>query len=464
MPKQHILIVDDEPNLLESFKIGLGLKDYAVSIASGGKKALVEIQQRGFDVVLLDIRMPGMDGLETLREIKRIRPDQVVIMLTGQGSLESAVEAGRAGAYDYLEKPSTPDAVHLRIQRAIEHQAVKQKLVDIENLLGDDFAGVIGKSRAISDVFDLVKRVAPTDSTILITGETGTGKELIASALHLNSRRREHRFFALHCAAIPEELLESELFGHEKGSFTGAIAQKIGYFEAADGGTLFLDEIGEMSQAAQVRLLRVIQEKEFIRVGSTTSIKTNVRLVVATNRDIEKEVKEGRFREDLFYRLNVIQIHLPPLRDRRDDIPLLLQHFLEKHKLPETETPPVITEDCVNRLVRHDWPGNVRELENVIERAVALCDGGTIDIQDLPASIREGATPTVREAGGYSHLSLQEARESFEQTYINEVLTKTNGNITHASKIASIAWQNFHQKLKKYGIDAKSFAKKKPSP
>jgi len=439
MAKQNILIVDDEPNLLESFKIGLELKDYIVSIAGSGKKALEAINKRGFDVVLQDIRMPGMDGLETLTEIKKVRPDQVVIMLTGQGSLESAVEAGRIGAYDYLEKPSTPEAVHLRIQKAVEHQAVKQKLEDIETLVGDDFAGVIGKSQAISEVFDLVTRFAPTDSTILITGETGTGKELIASALHLHSRRRDNRFFALHCAAIPEELLESELFGHEKGSFTGAIAQKTGYFEATDGGTLFLDEIGELSQAAQVRLLRVLQEREFIRVGSTTPIKTDVRLVAATNRNLEEEVKEGRFREDLFYRLNVIQIHLPALRDRRDDIPLLLQHFLTKH-YREDGPSPVISDKCTQQLVRHEWPGNVRELENAIERAVALCQDATIDVEDLPAAIQEGGPLQVGESGSYSHLSLQEARESFEQIYIKEVLTKTNGNITHASKMAGIAW------------------------
>jgi DNA-binding NtrC family response regulator len=459
MAKQHILIVDDEPNLLESFKIGLELKGYTVSIASSGKKALVKIGKQAFDVVLLDIRMPGMDGMETLEEIKRIRPDQVVLMLTGQGSLESAVEAGRAGAFGYLEKPSAPETVDFWIQKAVENQAVRKKLEDIETLVGDDFEGVVGKSQAISEVFDLTRRVAPTDSTILITGETGTGKELIASALHLNSKRRENRFFALHCAAIPEELLESELFGHEKGSFTGALAQKTGYFEAADGGTLFLDEVGEMSQAAQVRLLRVLQEKEFIRVGSTTPIKTDVRLVAATNRDLEKEVKEGRFREDLYYRLNVIQIHLPALRERRDDIPLLLQHFLEKYKTADAAS--AVTEDCVNRLVRHDWPGNVRELENVIERAVALCQSEAIDLTDLPNSIQTGGTPFISETGGYSHLSLQEARESFEQVYIKEVLTKTNGNITHASKMAGIAWQNFHQKLKKYSIDAKSFNAKK---
>ncbi len=460
MSKQNILIVDDEPNLLESFKIGLELKDYGVTIAAGGKQALTEIEDRSFDVVLLDIRMPGMDGIETLQQIRKVRPDQIVIMLTGQGGIESAVEAGRLGAYDYLEKPSTPEAVDLRIQKAVEHRAVEKQLHHIQVLVGGDFEGVIGKSTAMAEVFDLVKRIAPTDSTVLITGETGTGKELIASAVHLNCPRKESRFFALHCASIPEELLESELFGHEKGSFTGATAQKIGYFEAANGGTLFLDEVGEMSLAAQVRLLRVLQEKEFIRVGSTTPIKTDVRLVAATNRNLEEQVEKGRFREDLFYRLNVIQLHLPALRERRDDIPLLVHHFLEKHRPQDCEA-RAITEQAMNSLIRHDWPGNVRELENVIERAVALCQEDVIDLMDLPTALQEGKATLIEEAASYSHLSLQEARESFEQIYIKEVLTKTGGNITHASKMAGIAWQNFHQKLKKYDINAKSFAKKK---
>ena len=412
-------------------------------------------------MVLLDIRMPGMDGIETLQEIRKKRPDQIVIMLTGQGNIESAVEAGRLGAYDYLEKPSTPDAVHLRIQKAVEHRAVEKQLHHIQALVGGDFEGVVGKSSVMTDVFDLVKRIAPTDSTILITGETGTGKELIASAIHLNCPRSEARFFALHCAAIPEELLESELFGHEKGSFTDASSQKTGYFEAANGGTLFLDEVGEMSLAAQVRLLRVLQEKEFIRVGSTTPIRTDVRLVAATNRNLEEEVEKGRFREDLFYRLNVIQVHMPALRDSRDDIPLLVHHFLEKHKPRDADCSKEITEKAMNSLVHHDWPGNVRELENIVERAVALCQEDAIDVTDLPATLQDGTASTIKDATSYSHLSLQEARESFEQVYIREVLTKTGGNITHASKMAGIAWQNFHQKLKKYDINAKSFAKKK---
>ena len=461
MSKQNILIVDDEPNLLESFKIGLELKDYTVSIASSGKKALKEIEKTAFDVVLLDVRMPGMDGIETLQEIKRIRADQIVIMLTGQGSIESAVVAGQLGAADYLEKPSSPEAVHFRIQNAVEKKAVKDQLQRIKVIVDEDFKGIVGKSTAMTEVFDLVRRIAPTDSTILITGETGTGKELIASALHLNCPRSENRFFALHCAAIPEELLESELFGHEKGSFTGAISQKVGYFEAANGGTLFLDEVGEMSLAAQVRLLRVLQEKEFIRVGATTPIKTDVRLVAATNRNLEGDVEQGRFRQDLYYRLNVIQVNVPPLRNRRDDIPLLIQHFLEKHKPSGAESAHTITDEAVDLLVRHDWPGNVRELENAIERAVALARDTTIGVDDLPAGIHQDGPAAIHEGTSYSHLSLQVARESFEQAYINEVLTKTGGNITHASKIAGIAWQNFHQKLKKYSIDAKSFAKKK---
>ena len=304
-----------------------------------------------------------------------------------------------------------------------------------------------------------MERVAATESTVFITGETGTGKELVARAIHFNGLRAERRFYALHCAAIPEELLESELFGHEKGAFTGAVNQKIGIFEAADGGTLFLDEVGEMSQAAQVRLLRVLQEKEFIRVGSTTPKKVDVRLIAATNRDPEQEVKERRFREDLYYRLNVIQIHLPPLRERRDDIPLLANHFLRKY-LPDGREMR-ISEAAMDRFIRHAWPGNVRELENAVERAVALCPTDTVQASDLPANLQAEAPPSSRAGESYAHLSLQEARETFEQGYIREALTKTGGNITHAAKMAGIAWQNFHQKLKKYSIDAKAFASKK---
>ncbi len=460
MSKLRVLIVDDELNLLESFKIGLELKDYDVSIAPGGREAIKKCEEVRFDVVLLDIRMPEMDGMETLRHLKQLRPDQVVIMLTAHGSLKSAVEAGRLGAHDYLEKPSTPEAVDLRIQKAIESRTLSEENRLLKSQLRDKyrFEGLIGNSPAMQDVYALMERITATESTVLITGGTGTGKELVARALHYNGPRSEQRFYALHCAAIPEELLESELFGHEKGAFTGAVSQKIGIFEAANGGTLFLDEVGEMSLAAQVRLLRVLQEKEFIPVGSTTSQKTDVRLIAATNRNLAHGVKEGRFREDLYYRLDVIEIPLPSLRERRDDISLLVKHFLQKYARERDRMQ--ISEEVIARLIRHDWPGNVRELENVIERAVALSTADLIEISDLPANLQQETVSALAGRESYAHLSLQEARETFEQGYVKEVLTKTGGNITHASKIAGIAWQNFHQKLKKYSIDAKSFAKK----
>lgn len=458
MPNRHILLVDDEPNLQESMKIGLELRDYDVTLASTGQRAISFCQDQNFDAVLLDMRMPEMDGLETLRRIKESKPAQTVIMLTAHGTIESAVKATKLGAFDYLTKPSSPEEVDVKIQQALNFPILsnQNRLVKSKQPETISFEGIIGESVAMKEVYDMVERIAHTESTILITGETGTGKELIARAIHDNGQRAEQRLYALHCAAIPEELLESELFGHEKGAFTGAVNHKIGVFEAANGGTLFLDEIGEMRLSAQVRLLRVLQEKEFIRVGATTPQKTDVRLIAATNRKLSEEVQEGRFREDLFYRLNVIEIQMPPLRQRRDDIPLLIEHFLEKFGSQHT-----ISNDVLDKLIQHSWPGNVRELENVIERAVALARSNTIEIADLPPALKSGeATAIIRSGDSYGHLSLRDARDLFEQKYIAELLTQTKGNITHAAKMAGIAWQNFHQKLKKYDIDAKEFANK----
>lgn len=457
MPNRHILLVDDEPNLQESMKIGLELRDYDVTLASTGQRAISLCQAQGFDTVLLDMRMPEMDGLETLRGIKDIRPEQTVIMLTAHGTIENAVEATKLGAFDYLTKPSSPEEVDIKIQQALNFPILssKERLVKSKRPETCHFEGLVGTSKAMREVYDLVERITHNESTILITGETGTGKELIARAIHDNGTRADKRLYALHCAAIPEELLESELFGHEKGAFTGAVNQKIGVFEAANGGTLFLDEIGEMSLNAQVRMLRVLQEKEFIRVGATTPQKTDVRLIAATNRTLSEEVQEGRFREDLFYRLNVIEIQMPPLRNRRDDIPMLVDHFLVKFGGKHT-----ISENAMETLLRHDWPGNVRELENAIERAVALSRTDTIELADLPPTLQEGGTPIASHTSeSYGHLSLRDARDLFEQKYIHELLTQTEGNITHAAKKAGIAWQNFHQKLKKYNIDAKTFSK-----
>ncbi len=462
MSRRQLLIVDDEPNLLESFKIGLELKGYAVTIADSGKQALEVCEKKAFDAVLLDVRMPDMDGLETLHHLMDQNSEQVVIMLTAHGSITNAVEAGRIGACDYLEKPSTPEAVDIRIQNSLERRNLSKENRQLKSQLREKnkLEGIVGTSGPMQEVYSLVERIAATESTALITGETGTGKELVARAIHYNGPRSEQRFYALHCAAIPEELLESELFGHEKGAFTGAVSQKMGIFEAADSGSLFLDEVGEMSQAAQVRLLRVLQEREFIPVGSTTPKKTDVRLIAATNRNLSEDVKASKFREDLYYRLNVIEIEIPPLRKRRDDVPLLVKHFVRKYAPKDRQGKIQVSEEALQQIVKYDWPGNVRELENVIERGIALSANDLLEISDLPEHLQLETPKSTTLEQSYAHLSLQEARENFEQGYIREVLQKTNGNITHASKMAGIAWQNFHQKLKKYGIDAKSFISK----
>jgi len=461
MPDLKVLIVDDEPSLLESIRIGLDLKGYAVSMASSGEEAVRQCQETPFDVVLLDMKMPRMGGLDVLKRIKETSPRLIVMMLTAHGSIEDAVEAVRLGAYDFLLKPSSPNAIDLRIQKAVEHRDLSAENLLLRSQLREKyrFDEIVGNSPAMQEVYALMERVCGTESTVLITGETGTGKELVARALHYNGPRSDKRFYALHCAAIPEELLESELFGHEKGAFTSAFSQKIGVFEAAREGTLFLDEIGEMSQAAQVRLLRVLQEREFFRVGSTTPIKADVRLITATNRHLRREVQEGKFRQDLYYRLNVFEIHVPPLRERRDDIPLLIHHFLRKYRhLPTRETAR-ISDEAMRILERHSWPGNIRELENALQRALSLCQNGEITPRDLPSSVRE----TDLSASETDDLitfpgPLREARQAFERRFIEHLLRQTQGNISMASRKAGIAYQNFHQKLKKYRIDAKKFA------
>ena len=456
-----ILIVDDEPSLLESIRIGLELKDYAVSMASTGEEAIQRCQDIPFDVALLDMKMPRMSGLEVLKRLKETAPRLIVMMLTAHGSIEDAVEAVRLGAYDFLLKPSSPNAIDLRIQKAIEHRDLSVENLLLRSQLREKykFDEIIGNSPAMQEVYALMERVCGTENTVLITGETGTGKELVARALHYNGPRADNRFYGLHCAAIPEELLESELFGHEKGAFTGAFSQKIGVFEAAKGGTLFLDEAGAMSQAAQVRLLRVLQEREFFRVGSTTPIRADVRLITATNRNLRQEVQEGRFRQDLYYRLNVFEIHVPSLRERLDDIPLLVNHFLHKYRQTPEHQAARMSGEAMRILERHDWPGNIRELESAIQRALALCRNGEILPKDRPSTVRE----TDRSVSETDDLvlfpgPLREARQAFEKRFIEHLLKQTEGNIAMASRKAGIAWQNFHQKLKKYHIDAKKFA------
>src|SRR5688572_9290676 len=383
----RILIVDDEASARHALSEILTDEGYQVKMAGDGFRAIAAAQEFLPDLVLTDLKMPGMDGMGLLARLKQVHPETAVILMTAFGAVESAVEAMRAGAANYLTKPLNTDELLLVIERALEGAALRRETRDLREKLSEryDFSNIVGQSAEMRAVFKSVEQVATSRATVLITGESGTGKELIASALHHNSDRRERPFVKLHCAALAESLLESELFGHERGAFTGADRRRIGRFEQADGGTLFLDEIGEISPATQVKLLRVLQEHEFERVGGNQTVRADVRLVAATNRDLKKLVDEGKFREDLYYRLNVINLHLPPLRERRDDIAGLAAHFVRRFAAENGKTVDRIDTSAMRILRAHAWPGNVRELENVIERAVVLVDGPAILPKHLPS-------------------------------------------------------------------------------
>ena len=384
MPR--ILVVDDEAAMRESLKDWLSEDGYQVGMAAGGAEAIEMVRKHPWDVLLLDLKMPGMDGIETLKNIKEINPEIEVLMMTAYATVDTAVQAMKLGAFDYLVKPFDPDEVELLIKRIISHKELVLENVLLRKKLEerDQFNEIIGKSNAMHEIFDLISRIAPTDSTVLITGESGTGKELIASAIHANSQRCYMPFIAVSCGALPDTLLESELFGYEKGAFTGAEHTKRGRFEMAHNGTLFLDEIGDISLKTQVDLLRVLQQREIIRLGSEQTIKVDVRILAATNRNLEKAIREERFRKDLYYRLNVISIHLPPLRERSEDIPLLARAAIKKYCIEMNREEVGIAPSAMKLLMNYDWPGNVRELENVIERALVIGFGGEITAEDLP--------------------------------------------------------------------------------
>ncbi|MEW6354801.1 MAG: sigma-54 dependent transcriptional regulator [Planctomycetota bacterium] len=456
MPQTRVLVVDDEPNVAQAIQIGLERMGYAVNTASTGQEALGACDIGAIDVMLLDVRMTPLDGLEVLSRVKKSHPEIVVIMITAHADVKAAVKAIQLGAFDYILKPSSADELSENIKRAIAFRNLATENKELKRQLRakHKFDSIIGNSPSMQKVFSMMESVVEKDSTVLIVGATGTGKELVARALHYNGPRGDRRLYCLHCAAIPEHLFESELFGHEKGAFTGADSRKIGAFEAVDGGTFFLDEVGETPPPIQAKLLRVLQEREIVRVGSTTPIKVNVRLIAATNRDLTAEVEKGNFREDLYYRLNVVEIRLPLLKERKDDIPLLVQHLLEKYG--SEAGPAKISDDAMIFLKAHDWPGNVRELENVIERAVILSKGGEILPSHLP---RMGAPPPPGDEGPTVDLSrsLAEARDEFERQYVAGLLRETKGNISAAAKRAGIAWQNFQRKLKKFNMNAKDF-------
>jgi DNA-binding NtrC family response regulator len=449
MAGEKILVVDDEKNMCQYLSIMLRKEGYEVKTAHSGKKALQEIKEGNFDVVLTDIKMEGMDGIQLLRAVKEQNPTIPVIIMTAYATQKTAIEALNSGAYYYLIKRAKNEEIKMVIRSALDMHKVKTENVYLKKQLKkkEDFKEIIGKSEEIQAVFNLVNKVADTDSTILIGGESGTGKELIAKAIHYRSGRAGQPFVSINCGALPENLLESELFGHVKGSFTGAIRDKDGMFKVASGGTFFLDEVGETTLAIQVKLLRVLQEREIIPVGGTAPIKVDVRLIAATNSDLEKAVKEERFRADLYYRLNVIPILIPPLRDRRDDIPLLVDHFLRLAG-ERTGRRKSISKAAMDLLCAYDWPGNVRELENVIERAVILQEGDEVFPENLPIKVCNHMSERRRVVMNKTKMTLDE----LEKEYLVGVLEETGWQKKKASSILGINASTLYRKIQRYGL------------
>jgi len=448
-----ILVVDDEMGILDVLRILLKGEGFDVTTAQGGKAGLEALKGNPPDIVLTDIKMPGVSGTEILAAVRDQDPETPVILMTAQASLQSAIQAVNQGAFYYIQKPFSNDDLVAICRRAAEQRILKaenkQLKQEIRRRERSGLVKPLGKSRAFQDVLKLAEQVAPTESTVLIQGESGTGKEVIARYIHELSARADGGFFSLNCGALPESLLESELFGHVKGSFTGAVRDKQGLFAAARGGTFFLDEIGEMSPATQVKLLRVLQEREAIPVGGTEAIPVDVRVVAATNRDLEEDIKRGRFRTDLYYRLNVIAIHLPPLRDRRDDIQILWEEFLSRIAKERDEQPKALAEDAKVALLAYDWPGNVRELENALERAVVLSKATTIDLAALPDKLTERRAEPLVADRPHANPTL----DVIERAYITWVLQSEGGNKTRAAEVLGIDPSTLYRKLSRYEGD-----------
>lgn len=452
----HVLVVDDELSMLRTLRSFLESRGYAVETAMGGLPAVELVRQRSFDLVVLDMMLPDQDGLETLKQIKTLDDNPSVLIMTGYGSIKTAIEALKSGADDFLQKPLSMEALGFFLEKVRERRRLREECRYLRSMV-DARAGecvLSSRNKKMQEVFELVKKVAPLRCNVLIQGESGTGKELIARAIHQESPRVAGRFIALNCGVIPVHLLESELFGYERGAFTGAVGRKIGYFEAAGGGTILLDEISEMSMELQVKLLRVIQERSFQRLGGTGDIATDVRIIASTNRDLEREVAQGRFRLDLYYRINVVRIVVPPLRDRPEDIPLLGYYFLEKYAREFRKDVRQIEPAVMDVLQCHRWNGNVRELENVIERAVAMADGALITLKELSRELTRFAS--ARQSDG-TLSSFRLAKMDFEREYLLRVMEKARGNIALASRLADIPRQNLYEKLQKYGIDRSGY-------
>lgn len=449
--KAKILIVDDEHNIREVLSIFLKDEGYTVSVAGDGKSALDNIKNDIFNLVITDLKMPKVSGFDLLKSIKETSPETVVVIITAYGTTESAVEAMKLGAFDYIQKPFKINDIRLIVKNALEKQELQKEVYLLkEQVKTPLLENIIGESPAMRDLFSLISKTASSNANVLITGESGTGKELVAKATHNLSQRANNHFVAVNCAAIPDTLLESELFGYMKGAFTGAGANKQGLFELADGGTIFMDEIGDMPLNLQAKILRVIEDMTFRRVGGVSDIKVDVRLIAATNSDIKNLVDEKRFREDLYFRLNVLSLKVPPLRERRGDIPLLVEYFLQKFSGGKKQ----FSEEAVAMLSDYKWKGNVRELENIIERMVLLCDNNIIDVDALPEEIRltSAAEPVAMPSGG---INIEKLMEETEKAYLLKALQNTNGVKTEAAKLLKLSFRSFRHKLKKYGIEKK---------
>ena len=454
MSAARVLVVDDEKSMRDLLTITLERAGYDVTTAEGGEAAIETIRKESFDSIITDLRMPRVDGMQDLRAAKDVAPDTAVIVITAVASTESAVEAMKLGAYDYITKPFKLDEVELIIKNGLERKRLRDENLYLRKQLETQhrFENIIGKSAPILDVFDTVRKIADSPATAMISGESGTGKELVARAIHFNSQRRAKPFVSVNCGAIPEGLMESELFGHLKGSFTGAVANKIGLFSAAEGGTLFLDEITEIPPLLQVKLVRAIQLREVRRVGDTKDIKTDVRLIAASNRDLETAVREGVMREDLFYRLNVIPIHLPPLRERREDIPFLVAHFIQKFSKAMSKDVRGVTPEAMAVLERYHWPGNIRQLENALERAIVLGASEMVGVEALPESVRRERPAREPEALDLPDegLDLEATLDDLERRYLQRALERTRGVQTKAAEL--------RYKLQKHSLTRRAVA------
>jgi two-component system NtrC family response regulator len=453
---ETILIVDDEKNYLVVLEALLSPEGYEIVTTDSGQEALRLFRGSDIDLVITDMKMPGMSGMALLEACKATNADVPVIMMTAFGTIEMAVEAMKKNAFHYITKPFQNEQLKVTVKKALDNYRLVKENKLLSQALSEryKYGNIIGKSKPMLKVYDMIEKVAPSRASVLITGPSGTGKELIAKAIHYGSPRKDRPFVSINCGALAETLLESELFGHERGAFTGAVAMKKGRFELADGGTLFLDEVGEMPAALQVKLLRVLQEMEFERVGGTKTIKVDVRVLSASNRNMREDVSAGHFREDLFYRLNVIHIEVPPLRERLDDIPLLVRHFISKYKEDTGKGRVELSPEVWKRLYRYNWPGNVRELENVMERAVVLSKGETITFEDLPEDLRGAETEFDVDRFVPANVPLQVALEKIEEALIRRALHASHNVQAHAAEMLGITKSNIQYKMKKYNISA----------